>query len=337
MNKKNIGVLLINLGTPATTSVTDIKKYLKEFLMDPRVIDIPTWKRWLLVHGIIAPFRAPKVQKEYLKLVQPEGLPLRVISKDVENQLQEKTDYEVVMAMRYGVPSIASQLNVLKEKLVDQIIVIPLFPQYASATNGTALQEVYRCIQNWQVIPNMKVVSYFHNHTQYVQAMANKVKHDIERYQPDHILFSFHGIPTSQLTAIHDHCKCGASNHPCQENNVYCYRSACYQTASLIAKALGRTKDEYSVAFQSRLGKKPWIKPYSDQIIEQLAKEYTKLHVVAPSFVTDCLETTIEIGEQYKALYLAAHGEQFSWTESLNKDKEWIDTLVQIIDEKVNA
>ncbi|QZT37441.1 ferrochelatase [Halosquirtibacter xylanolyticus] len=335
MSRKSVGVLLINLGTPESTSVKDIRKYLKEFLMDPRVIDISTWKRWLLVNGIIAPFRAPKVQKEYLKLALPEGLPLRIISEDLERQLQENTDFEVVLAMRYGAPSIASQLDILRDKMVDQIIILPLFPQYASATNGTAIEEVFRCIKGWNVIPNMRVISYFHDHPLYIKAMTNKIKRDLDHHQPDHLLFSFHGIPVSQLKSLGNHCKCIQSTTHCDVCSVYCYRSACFQTASLIAKELGISEKDYSVAFQSRLGKTPWIEPYTDQTIKQLAKQYKKLHVVAPSFVTDCLETTIEIGEQYRELYYSFDGEQFTWTESLNQDKEWIEALSQIIQEKV--
>lgn len=337
MKKEKIGLLLINLGTPASTNVKDIRNYLKEFLMDPRVINIPYWKRYLLVNGIIAPFRAPKVQKEYQKLWLPEGSPLKVISESLTNKLQRQLysdGYIVRLAMRYGHPNIESQLEELKEQNIDKLILLPLFPQYASATTGTALEEAYRIIGKQKVVYNTRGISYFHQHPLYIQSLKEKVEKDINTHQPDHILFSFHGLPVSQIEEIGKDCDCSDNTRVCDHDKPYCYKSACYRTAKLLVEALEIKPDKYSIAFQSRLGKTPWIEPYTEDQITRLAKAgVKKLHVIAPSFVVDCLETTIEIGEQYRDQFIALGGSSFTWSESLNDDTHWVENLAHIINE----
>ncbi|QZE15391.1 ferrochelatase [Halosquirtibacter laminarini] len=339
MRKKRVGVILINLGTPASCDTRDIRRYLKEFLMDERVIDIPGWKRWLLVNGIIAPFRAPKVRHEYLKLETPEGLPLRVISKLLEKKVQNRFEHSSIhieLAMRYGSPSIKKQLESLKNKSVEKVIIFPLFPQYASATNGTAIAKAFEEIKKWPVIPELATIPYFHDHPTFIKAISRQLDEDIKKEVPDHILFSFHGLPQRQINALGGYCSSCEGVRECKTHNPYCYKSACYHTAHQIAQTLNLTRDQYTIAFQSRLGKTPWIQPYTDDTIHQLAKKGIKrLHVIAPSFVTDCLETTIEIGEQYHQLFLDLGGEKFSLSNSLNDTDEWVNTITEMIQSKI--
>ena len=340
------GILIVNLGTPDSFNRKDVKKYLAEFLMDGRVIDIPFWKRFLLVRGIIAPFRSKKVSLEYNKLWLDQGSPLMVYGRELVSKLQNlfdtKGDETVVeLAMRYQSPSITSGLNQLKEKGVERIIVFPLFPQYASATIGSVAQKVMEDMSKWEVIPSIEFINDYHDEPEYISAFAQKVKSDIDKQRPDHVLFSYHGIPERHLENIQkqNHKLCSWPNCQCaQQNEVkrFCYRSACFNTTKLIAEKAGIDKDKYTTSFQSRLGKSPWIKPYTDVTIEELAKEGVKnILVVSPSFVADCLETTLEIGEQYKELFIENGGEQFEFTKSLNAEENWAKAIYNMLERKI--
>ncbi|MCU4164691.1 ferrochelatase [Carboxylicivirga caseinilyticus] len=343
---KKTGVLLVNLGTPDSFSRKDVKKYLAEFLMDGRVIDIPYWKRFLLVRGIIAPFRSKKVSIEYEKLWLDNGSPLLVYGKELKEKVQNlfirnAANVEVELAMRYQSPSIESALNKLKHKSVDRIIVFPLFPQYASATIGSVAQKVMEIISKWEVIPSIDFINDYHEDSEYINAFAKKVSDDVIKYKPDHILFSYHGIPERHLENIQKQnsnlcswpeCSCSRKN----EVKRYCYRSACFNTTRLIAERATLDMNTFTTSFQSRLGKSPWIKPYTDVTVEQLASKGIKnLLVVSPSFVADCLETTLEIGEQYKELFLEKGGEKFAFTESLNADNSWAEAIYNILNQRI--
>ncbi len=347
LKQKKTGVLIVNLGTPDSPGRKDVKKYLAEFLMDERVIDIPYWKRFVLVRGIIAPFRSLKVAKEYKKLWLKDGSPLLVHGKALVEKVRKlfresHPDVTVELAMRYQNPSIEAGLQQLRKKNVDQIIVFTLFPQYASATTGSVAQKVMEIVSKWNVVPNIDFIQSYHLDEGYIQAFADKVKADIYQYQPDHVLFSYHGIPERHLENIQQQNKkqCSWPHCGCEQkakDKPYCYRSACFKTSELIADKLGLWPTNFSTSFQSRLGKNPWIKPYTDKTILELTQRGVKnLLVVSPSFTADCLETTLEIGEEYRELFMENGGEQFHFTESLNADDAWAKAVFDLLNKKMD-
>lgn len=339
-NMKKTGILVVNLGTPNSFDKKDVGIYLREFLMDGRVIDIDHWKRWMLVNLIIVPFRAPKVALEYKKLWLENGSPLMVYGKQLVEKLNHKfadSDVVVELAMRYQNPSIQSSLDRLRKAQVEEIIVFPLFPQYASATTGSVAEKVMELVRKWNVIPNIRFINSYHDNDDYIGNFADKIKADMQRHKPDHILFSYHGIPERHLDNMNEagltHCaRCEGTT--CKQGNKkrYCYRSACFETSRLICEKLKLPADKATTSFQSRLGKDPWIKPYTDATIEELATKGVKnLLVVSPSFVADCLETTLEIGEQYRDLFFEKGGKTFNFTESLNADDSWVNTIHKLL------
>ncbi|PWJ38456.1 ferrochelatase [Sediminitomix flava] len=337
------GVLLVNLGTPDSPEVPDVRKYLREFLMDKRVIDISYWKRWMLVNMIIAPFRAPKSAKEYKKLWTENGSPLLYYGVKVKSLLQEQLgeEFHVALGMRYQSPSIEGALTELKAQGVHKIIVVPLFPQYASATVGSVTDKVMELVKNWQIIPDMDFIDHFHDHPMFINAFAEIGKSYLKKKDYDHVIFSYHGVPERQIikAATDTCCKLKDATCACnQEQNIYCYRSACFHTTKLLAEALGLKDDQYSVCFQSRLGKDPWIQPYTEDVIIDLAKAgKKKVLAYSPAFIADCLETTLEVGEEYKEVFEENGGEEWDLVESLNEHPLWIDCLEQLVKERCNT
>ena len=329
------GIFLINLGTPQSPSVPDVRRYLREFLMDGRVIDIPWLKRFFLVNCVIAPFRAPQSAKIYQLLWTREGSPLKVSGYKVKELLQKKlgNNFHVALGMRYQFPTIQSALDELKKAHVDKLIVLPLYPQYASASTGSTIEKVMEELRKDEIIPDVQFISKFFEHELFIKSFAEKGK----RYLPnnyDHFIFSYHGLPERQIrkASLDNYCqldKCCGSYHA---KNQYCYRAQCFETTRLLAKALNIAETNYTVSFQSRLGKEPWIKPYTDVVIEELARKgVKKILCFSPAFVADCLETTIEIGVEYKKLFLEHGGERLDLVESLNESASWIDCLADII------
>lgn len=330
------GVLLVNLGTPDSTSVPDVRKYLREFLMDKRVIDIPAISRWLLVNFIIAPFRAPKSANEYKKLFTERGSPLKFYTEDLLDPLRKLLgdEYVVEYAMRYQNPSIASGLDKLRAANVSSIHVIPLFPQYASASTGSVIDKVMELTKTWQIIPEMRFTSQFLEEEKFLQVIAQNGKRWMEKTDYDHFVFSYHGLPERQIRkgSVGDQCQLGGCCGKFHERNQYCYRAQCFHTTRLLAEKLGIPEEKYTVSFQSRLGKDPWIKPYTDFIIKDLATEgKKKVLAFSPAFVSDCLETTVEVGEEYLELFQEAGGEQWNLVESLNDDPLWVECLAGIV------
>lgn len=335
MGKK--GVLLVNLGTPDSPETKDIRKYLDQFLMDERVIDIPKFKRTLLVKGIIVPFRSPKTAKLYQEIWDENGSPLLHYSKIQAKLLQEKLGdgYHVELAMRYQTPSIESALANLKAGLVDSIKVIPMFPQYASASTGSVMQLVMELVSKWQTIPPISFVNSFHDNKQMIEVFAeNARKYNVKRF--DHVLFSFHGLPERQLL------KCDHTGNYCLKNkdccktytdiNKYCYSAQGHDTARLLAKELGIAQEDYTVCFQSRLGKEPWVQPYTTDVLKKLAAEGKKrLLVFSPAFVADCLETLYEITVEYQEEFRELGGEYVQLVESLNDHPKFIDALAEMV------
>lgn len=331
------GVLLVNLGTPDSPSVSDVRSYLSQFLNDPRVIDIPWLLRKILVNGIIVPFRAPKSAKVYKELWTENGSPLLFHSNNVKNLLQKELagEYEVFLAMRYKNPSIPQVLEEMRWKNFDKIIVVPMFPQYASASTGSALEEVMRELCKWWVIPEIRMISQYYNHPLYIDAFVERGKqYNLSEY--DHILFSYHGLPERQVDKVYkdDLCKDHDCEHEITEENKLCYKATCYATTRLLVEKLNIPQEKYTVCFQSRLDKK-WLEPFSDKVVEECAKKgMKKILVFSPAFTADCLETTIEIGEEYQELFEEHGGEKVQLVESLNSHPLWIQCLKALVTER---
>lgn len=331
------GVLLVNLGTPDSPEVSDVRKYLDQFLMDERVIDISAFKRTLLVKGIIVPFRSPKTSKLYKEIWDENGSPLLYYSRIQTALLQEKLGdkFHVELAMRYQNPSILSALEKMKAGLVDSIKVIPMFPQYASASTGSVIQSVMEIVSKWATVPPISFVNSFHDNELMIETFAeNAAKYNPASY--DHILFSFHGLPERQLL------KCDHTGHYCLKKdgccddfndiNKFCYSAQGHHTASLIAAKLGIGRENYTVCFQSRLGKEPWVQPYTTDVLKRLASEGKKrLLVFSPAFVADCLETLYEITVEYHEEFRALGGEHVQLVESLNDNPKFIEALADMV------
>ncbi len=333
-----IGVLLVNLGTPDSTKTGDVRKYLREFLMDGRVIDFPFIPRWMLVNLIIAPFRAPKSAKEYRKLWTDRGSPLLFHTEDLKEKLVAKLDaeeYLVSMAMRYQSPSIESGLKELMDAKVRKIIVLPLFPQYASATNGSVIDKVMEIARGWQIIPEITFISNFVEHPLFIQAWEELGKEMMQQDQYDRYLFSYHGLPERQIRkgSVDNYCKLGACCNKYGPKNQFCYRAQCFHTTRLVAAKLGLPEDKVMTCFQSKLGKDPWIKPYTEDVIKELAEQgVKKVLVFSPAFVADCLETTVEVGEEYKEEFEELGGEKWDLVPSLNSTDTWIDCVKDLVE-----
>ena len=329
------GILLINLGTPDSPSKNDVRKYLTEFLNDPRVIDLPTLKRWLLVNLIIVPFRSAKSARLYSKVWRNDGKsPLLYFSERQKELLQEMLgkDYKVELAMRYQSPSIADALKKFYNPIYKKIIVFPLFPQYASASTGSVYEKVMKTVVDWQAFPHIEFIGSFCNDEEFIRAFSERGrKYNHAAY--DHVLFSFHGLPERQIlkSDMHNHCLRPGCCDSLNEKNALCYRAQCYSTARLMAEELNIPEDKYTISFQSRLGRDPWIKPYSDEVIIERAKAGDKkLLIFAPAFVSDCLETLYEIRVEYDELFRKHGGQKAEMVESLNESTSWIKAMKHI-------
>jgi ferrochelatase len=335
---KKTGVLLIQLGTPNSPKTRDVRTYLSEFLNDPRVIDLPWLARVLLVNGIIVPFRAPKSAKIYKELWEHGNgkSPLLTHTVNLQEKLKEefKSDNVTIeLAMRYQNPSMDSVLERMRLANYDQIIILPLFPQYASASSGSAIEKAMNIIRKWWVIPEVKIINQFWDNEGYINSVVDRAKQfDLNDY--DHILFSYHGLPERQVDKVYEGTDlCG--DQPCEtevnEKNKFCYKATSYATTRLIAEKLGIPENRYTVCFQSRLDKK-WLTPFSDKIVEEQAKKGAKkLLVFSPAFVADCLETIIEIGTEYQEIFEEHGGEKVQLVASSNDHPEFVRGLVELI------
>lgn len=334
-----IGVLLINLGTPDDTSLSSIRRYLREFLLDPRVIDLPTIPRHILVNGLITPFRAPKTAKAYKEIWQKNGSPLRIhslnLANKVANILGEK--YQVELAMRYGNPSIDNAVQKLSS--CKKIIVLPLFPQYSSAATGSAIEKAMRVIGKQWNLPSINIIDQFYSHPDFIVPLASVIQpylSDPEKF----LLLSYHGLPERHIEKSQCKTNCNRIS-PCpatSSQNYFCYRAQCYATSELLAKNLGLAPERYITTFQSRLGKLPWIQPYTDEVLPKLIqKNIKKLAVACPAFTADCLETLEEIGMQAKQQWLEQGGESFELIPCLNSHDQWAQGIVNIINENITV
>lgn len=329
-------VILVNLGTPDSPKLSDVRKYLFQFLNDQRVIDLPWILQKALVNLIIVPFRAPKSTRLYERLWSEKGSPLLYYSEQVASEIQQRLGkrYQIFNAMRYGKPDLKIILKDIEKQTFKKIIILPLFPQYASATTGSVYELIMKQISSWQTFPEIHMVSSFQDHPAFVKAFAAQAaKHKIATF--DHVIFSFHGLPLRQINKLHpgkDCLTCACKIETIPEGKL-CYKASCYETARLIASEIGLTSKDYSVTFQSRLSKN-WMSPFTDKTLIEKAESGTKkILIFAPSFVADCLETTVEIEYEYGHLFRKHGGEHLKMVESLNANKAWIDGLEQMITE----
>lgn len=329
------GVLLVNLGTPDAPTRSAVYRYLKQFLLDPRVIDINPIARNILVRGIIAPFRSGASSKLYKELWTEEGSPLKVFGYKLQEGVQELLgeEYMVELAMRYQSPSIESAFKKLMAANVSEIIVLPLFPQYSSACNGSVHDEVMRIARKEWNIPNIKFINSFYDHEKMIETFAMRgQQYDIDSY--DYIIFSYHGLPERQIIKgdANDYCKFGECCGSITPKNQFCYRAHCFATTRAIVKKLNIPEDKHETCFQSRLGRDPWLQPYTSDVVERLAEEGKKrVLVFCPAFVADCLETTIEIGVEYQEEFEEYGGEHLQLVEGLNDHPLWFETVKDII------
>jgi len=307
------GVLIANLGTPGSPRTADVRRYLREFLSDPRVLDIAALPRWLLVNAVIAPFRAPRSAAAYRKVWTERGSPLLCNGQDLRDALAADLgrEFEVALGMRYGEPSLSRALDLLLPHDLARIVVVPLFPQYASSSTGSALACLHELVAARWNVPALTTLPEFFDEPGFIAALAEIAAARLDRFRPDHVLLSYHGLPERQVRKSDTSGRhCLASGDCCDvigAANRHCYRAQCYATSRALGAALGLAPNSFSTAFQSRLGRTPWITPHTDAVLPELARAGAKrLAVICPSFVADCLETLEEIGlraaEQWHSL-----------------------------------
>lgn len=324
----------MNLGSPDSTEVKDVKKYLIEFLMDERVIDYPYIFRFLLIHGIIAPFRAPKSAEAYKSVWTKDGSPLIVLTKQLQQALQPKVDEPVEIAMRYGSPTTEQAFeNLLKrEPEMEEVIAVPLYPHYAMSSYETAVEHVKTIHRKKKYPFKLSFIKPFYDEENYINALKESIKPHLDN-EYDQILFSYHGLPQRHMTkADPTGCHCMKVENCCDvpsPAHATCYRHQCWTTTKMIVKELNIPQNKVGFSFQSRLGREEWLKPYTAQRIEELPKEgIKKLIILCPAFVSDCLETLEEIAEEGKHIFMKAGGESYHVIPCLNVHPLWVQSLV---------
>jgi ferrochelatase len=316
-----VGILLTNLGTPDAPTSTAVRRYLREFLADPRITEMPRWLWWLILHGIILRTRPRRVANKYQQVWTPQGAPLLTISQAQVQALQQAVNHHfsgsftVALGMRYGNPSIASALEQLRQAQAQQILILPLYPQYSSATVGSTFDAIAQVLTHWRWLPEIRFITHYYDHPAYIQALAAQ----IQRYWakqgiPDKLLFSFHGIPKRFFLA---------------GDPYYC---ECHKTARLVVEHLNLPNIQWQVVFQSRFGREEWLTPYIDQTLTALGEVGIKrVDVICPGFAADCLETLEEIGQENRQRFLQAGGKEFHYIPALNNNAEHIQALLQLI------
>lgn len=316
------GVLLTNLGTPDSPTPSALRRYLGEFLSDPRVVEIPRLLWLIILHGIILRVRPKKSAKLYESIWTEQGSPLLVISQQqkekVAQALGNKYGDKVVVdvAMRYGNPAIGQALDKFQAQGVDNIIVLPLYPQYAGPTTGATFDAVFNKIRTWRWVPSIHFQSGYHDHPRYINALASRVRQHIATHgKPDKLVFSYHGMPKYFLE---------------QGDPYYCF---CHKTTRLVVEALGLQKEDYVMTFQSRFGKAEWLKPYTDETLAELAQNgHNHIAIISPAFSADCLETLEELVHENREIFIAAGGEEYHYISALNDDDLHIDTMLALIE-----
>lgn len=316
-----IGVLLVNLGTPDAPSAVAVRRYLGEFLADPRVIEVPRIVWWFILHGFILRYRPKRSASAYAKIWTDDGSPLLVIARQQRQALQNylamhaTEEFQVELAMRYGQPSIKNGLRTLQLANAQKIIVLPLYPQYSATTTGSTFDAVADVLKTWRNIPELHLIKHYHDDPAYIDAIvASITRHWQRKHRPQKIIFSFHGLPKAYFDA---------------GDPYYC---ECHRTAKLVAQKLALENKDWQLTFQSRFGFKPWLKPYTDKTLAQLARSGIKdINVICPGFSADCLETLEEINMQNRDIFFNAGGEKFSYIPALNDQPSHIEALASII------
>ena len=332
--KTRKGLLLINLGTPDDPGYLSVFKYLRQFLMDPKVITVPYILRFILVTLVIVPFRAFSSGKIYKQIWTENGSPLIVNTSALAEKVSKKVPHiEVEFAMRYQSPSIEDKLKKLISQNLDEIIILPLFPQYSTATTGSVFDEISRVLKKQSVTPSIKFINQFYEQESFIDSWEDKLKSfDVDKY--DHILFSYHGLPTKAVDDIYDDSLCADNNceNKITNENKFCYKATCYETTRLIASRFNLPSEKYTVSFQSRLTKN-WIEPFTDEVLEDFPSRGIKnILVLSPAFTADNLETLYEIDDEYKELFIENGGKSLTMVPSLNDSSKWADSIVEIID-----
>jgi len=325
LEQDKIGVLLTNLGTPDSYSTSDVRRYLKEFLWDPRVVEVPRFAWWFVLNGIILNTRPKRSAKAYQKIWTEEGSPLLNISQQQAEALQNNLEaeapgkYIVTLAMRYGNPSINSGLEQLRKAGARHLLVLPLYPQYSASTTASTFDAVTSELQNWRWVPELRFVNHYHDNALYLQTLEQSIR-DFwrEHGKPEKLIMSFHGVPKEYLL----------KGDP--------YHCECHKTGRLLADQLGLQEDEWLLTFQSRLGPKEWLKPYTDKTLEALGKEGVKnVQVVCPGFSADCLETLEEIAMENRDIFLEAGGSQYEYIPCLNSSDSHIQMMAELVNRHV--
>ena len=334
-------VLILNLGSPDSTSISDVRKYLKEFLLDERVIDSSPLLRNLLVRGIILPTRPKKTAAAYQKVWTDEGSPLVLTSKNVQEKVQEQVEIPVELAMRYGSPSIPDAITRLKAQNIEKLFIMPMYPHYAMSSYETVLVRVQEELKIQAPEVTWTVLQPFYKDDDYINALVESARPYITD-DLDKVLFSYHGVPERHMRKADTskaHCMitpdCCSVCHPAQST---CYRHQCFETTNAMIKKLGLPLGKHAVSFQSRLTKEPWLRPFTDHVLEEFPKQGVKrIAVICPSFVTDCLETLEEIEMEGREEFLAAGGEFFTMIPCLNEHPAWITLLTNRIKDWDNS
>ena len=315
---KKTGVLIVNLGSPAAPTTSAVRRYLKEFLWDPRVVNLPRFLWWIILHFLVLPFRPRKARKAYKKIWQKQGSPLVFLSQKLVKKVAKQFDsssHSIDCVMRYGKPSMAAKLKQYKKDKIEEIIVIPLYPQYSSTTTASVYDAVVSQLMSWRHIPSVRFVSDYHQHPLYIEAIAKSVERAwAKKGKNELLLMSFHGLP-AQLTEWGDP-----------------YFDQCHRTAELIAEALSLSSGQWKIVFQSRFGKAKWLQPYCVEVLQALPDQGIKrVDVVCPGFAVDCLETLEEIEMANKDYFMAAGGENYRYIPALNAAKQHVQLMSALI------
>ena len=322
-DRVSTGILLTNLGTPDAPTKAALKRYLKEFLWDSRVVEEPRWKWWLILNAVILNTRPAKSARAYESVWTEKGSPLMLHSLDQQEGLQKLLgdDVHVELVMRYGNPSIASGLQALREKGCTRILVFPLYPQYSATTTGSTFDAVADELKQWRRVPELRMISSYHNHPAYIDALAASVRRHWESHgKADRLLISFHGIPQRYFD--------NGDPYPCMSR----------KTGRLLAEALELNEGEWLLSFQSRFGREEWVKPYTDETLKEWgAGGVGRVDVICPGFSSDCLETLEEIGEENRDYFMEAGGKEFHYIPALNSDEEHIRALAEITNEHLKG
>ena len=331
--QNNEGVLLINLGSPKELNKKSVREYLRVFLSDDNVVDLPKFFQQLILRLFILPFRPKNTLEAYEKIWTKDGSPLIISTESIAKKLTKKTGWNVEIAMRYEDPSIEQALKNFEKKGINKIYVISLYPHNAMATTVTTELETRHVAMNISNDFELIFTKPFFDNEEYINAMVNSIKPYVESETYDKIIFSYHGLPMSQLDEVYENGRC--DDRECEDgvqgDNHHCYRATCYETTKLLVEKIGINSSKTITAFQSRLDSK-WVKPFSDKVLEQFAEEGVKnVLVVSPSFTGDCLETIIEIGDEYKELFIEKGGQKLDYVPSLNSNDSWVRCIVNII------